>query len=141
MGDDPLPPLLKGLDLTTVAWAAGWALLLGLTRINRVRDQQHKDPDAPLTSWGAAIFDALSGSLLGGVLAALAFPTWFPEWREPGRIALLSVFGAAIAPYAVSWAVQIVVQLVAWFSERKIGVRIELKEEGGENHDDKPEES
>lgn len=128
----PAPSVLANLDVTALLWSGAVALAIGLMKISRLRRQQLKTDDA-LTGWWGAVLDALLGSVVGGVVLALYIPERFPAWRTPGGQAVLSIGGAIIAPYLLVWVPQAFVQLVAFFSERKIGVRITLREDKEED--------
>ena len=116
-------PLLAGIDYTALGWAAFWALVFSLSTLPSRRRWQFKHGEAP-TPWWVVMLESLLGGVIGGVAFALALPERWPELRRPGTVALLAIGGAAIGPLLGRWIPHAVAQAVAFFSEKKLGVRI-----------------
>lgn len=122
----PSPPFLAGIDFTAVAWAAGWALIFSLSLLPNRRRWQVKAGQTP-TPWWVVILESCLGGVVGGVLFAIAIPELWPGLRRAGLVALLAVVGAACGPLLGRWIPEAMTQVIAFVSEKRFGVRIEVK--------------
>lgn len=125
------PPLLAGLDYTALLWAAFWALVFSASLLPQRRRWQLRQGQTP-TPWWVVILETVVGGVAGGVIAAVALPEVWPALRGPGKQALLAIGGAAVGPLLGKWFPAAAAQLIAFFSEKKLGVKIVVqdREEG-----------
>ncbi|SMB86489.1 hypothetical protein [Deinococcus hopiensis] len=115
-------PLLTGVDWTAFIWA----LVFSLTLLPSRHRWELKKGQVP-TPWWVVILETLVGGLVGGVGFATAAPEVWPGLRGPGKQAMLAIGGAAVGPLLGKWIPAGIAAAIGFFSEKKLGFRIEVQ--------------